>query len=123
MSSESGAVSGDSAALSDALADARAALHSVFGFEAFRAGQAEIVQCLLGGADVLAVMPTGSGKSLCYQLPAILTGGRPVVCSPLIPLMRDKVLPLQGRGGSRTDSGRVRQEGYRKWRVRWCADR
>src|SRR3546814_722869 len=51
MSSESGAVSGDSAALSDALADARAALHSVFGFDSFRAGQAEIVQCLLGGAD------------------------------------------------------------------------
>src|SRR3546814_13708390 len=98
MSSESGAVSGDSAALSDALADARAALHSVFGFEAFRAGQAEIVQCLLGGADVLAVMPTGSGKSLCYQLPAILQGGLTVVVSPLLALMRDQGRQLQGPG-------------------------
>ncbi|MFC3677474.1 DNA helicase RecQ [Ferrovibrio xuzhouensis] len=98
MSSESGAVSGESAALSDALAEARAALHSVFGFDSFRAGQAEIVQCLLGGADVLAVMPTGSGKSLCYQLPAILTGGLTVVVSPLIALMRDQVRQLQGLG-------------------------
>ena len=81
-----------------ALPAAEAALHSVFGFERFRAGQAEIVQALLGGADVLAVMPTGSGKSLCYQLPAILTGGLTVVVSPLIALMRDQVRQLQGYG-------------------------
>ena len=50
---------------------ARALLHSVFGFSAFRPGQEEIVRAALAGEDVLAVMPTGSGKSLCYQLPAI----------------------------------------------------
>ncbi len=77
---------------------AEAALHSVFGFEAFRAGQAEIVQALLAGEDVLAVMPTGSGKSLCYQLPAIISGGLTVVVSPLIALMRDQVRQLQGLG-------------------------
>ncbi len=80
------------------LADAEAALHSVFGFERFREGQAEIVAALLSGEDVLAVMPTGSGKSLCYQLPAILHGGLTVVVSPLIALMRDQVRQLQGYG-------------------------
>lgn len=77
---------------------AEATLHRVFGFERFRAGQAEIVQALLAGEDVLAVMPTGSGKSLCYQLPAILRGGLTVVVSPLIALMRDQVRQLQGFG-------------------------
>lgn len=77
---------------------AEATLHRVFGFERFRAGQAEIVQALLGGEDVLAVMPTGSGKSLCYQLPAILCDGLTVVVSPLIALMRDQVRQLQGFG-------------------------
>lgn len=80
------------------LAAAEAALHTVFGFERFRAGQAEIVQALLNDEDVLAVMPTGSGKSLCYQLPAILRGGLTVVVSPLIALMRDQVRQLQGFG-------------------------
>lgn len=77
---------------------AQSTLHKVFGFEQFRAGQAEIVQALLGGEDVLAVMPTGSGKSLCYQLPAILRGGLTIVVSPLIALMRDQVRQLQGFG-------------------------
>src|SRR5690606_818295 len=80
------------------LSAAEAALHSVFGFERFREGQAEIVAALLAGEDVLAVMPTGSGKSLCYQLPAILSGGLTVVVSPLIALMRDQVRQLQGYG-------------------------
>ena len=74
------------------------ALHKVFGFESFRPGQAEIVQAVLERQDVLAVMPTGSGKSLCYQLPAILMGGLAVVVSPLIALMRDQVRQLQGFG-------------------------
>ena len=77
---------------------AQSTLHKVFGFERFRAGQAEIVQALLDGEDVLAVMPTGSGKSLCYQLPAILRGGLTIVVSPLIALMRDQVRQLQGFG-------------------------
>jgi len=83
---------------SSSLAVAEETLHKVFGFERFRAGQAEIVQALLDGEDVLAVMPTGSGKSLCYQLPAILTDGLTVVVSPLIALMRDQVRQLQGFG-------------------------
>ncbi|HEX2887712.1 DNA helicase RecQ [Vineibacter terrae] len=77
---------------------ARALLKSVFGFDAFRPGQEEIVQALLGGEDVLAIMPTGSGKSLCYQLPALVMGGLTVVVSPLIALMRDQVRQLRAYG-------------------------
>jgi len=73
-------------------------LRTVFGFEAFRPGQAEIVSAILAGRDVLAVMPTGSGKSLCYQLPALLRGGLTVVVSPLIALMRNQVAQLCGNG-------------------------
>lgn len=83
---------------SPALDAAQDTLHRVFGFERFRAGQAEIVQALLDGENVLAVMPTGSGKSLCYQLPAILNEGLTIVVSPLIALMRDQVRQLQGFG-------------------------
>ena len=73
-------------------------LQRVFGFAALRPGQDEIVTAVLDGADVLAVMPTGAGKSLCYQLPAIVTGRLTVVVSPLIALMRDQVAQLQARG-------------------------
>jgi ATP-dependent DNA helicase RecQ len=80
------------------LAAAEAALHKTFGFAAFRPGQAEIVSAILDGRDVLAVMPTGSGKSLCYQLPALLGDGLTVVVSPLIALMRNQVAQLRGYG-------------------------
>ena len=73
-------------------------LQRVFGFTALRPGQDEIVAAVLDGADVLAVMPTGAGKSLCYQLPAIVSGRLTVVVSPLIALMRDQVAQLQARG-------------------------
>src|SRR5271169_164069 len=73
-------------------------LRKTFGFSAFRPGQDEIVSAILGGSDVLAVMPTGSGKSLCYQLPALLRGGLTVVVSPLIALMRNQVAQLRGYG-------------------------
>src|ERR1700721_3007571 len=69
-----------------------------FGFEAFRPGQAEIVSAILDGRDVLAVMPTGSGKSLCYQLPALVRDGLTVVVSPLIALMRNQVAQLCANG-------------------------
>src|SRR5690349_16890380 len=82
------------------LATARSLLHSVFGFGAFRPGQEEIVRAVLAGEDVLAVMPTGSGKSLCYQLPAIARPGLTVVISPLIALMRDQVRALSAAGVS-----------------------
>jgi len=80
------------------LAEARAALRSVFGYDAFRPGQEEIVSWVLAGEDVLAVMPTGSGKSMCYQLPAVVGGGLTVVVSPLIALMRDQVRQLEAAG-------------------------
>jgi ATP-dependent DNA helicase RecQ len=78
--------------------DARAVLEHVFGFSGFRPGQEAIVEAVLGGQDVLAIMPTGGGKSLCYQLPALLRGGLTVVVSPLIALMRDQVTQLRRNG-------------------------
>ena len=77
---------------------AQSLLKSVFGFDDFRPGQGDIVQAVAGGADVLAIMPTGGGKSLCYQLPALLRDGVTVVISPLIALMRDQVQALQAAG-------------------------
>src|ERR1700694_5256933 len=80
------------------LAAAEKLLHATFGFSAFRSGQAEIIGTILAGGDVLAIMPTGSGKSLCYQLPALLRDGLTVVVSPLIALMRNQVAQLRGYG-------------------------
>jgi ATP-dependent DNA helicase RecQ len=80
------------------LDDARRILKAVFGYDAFRPLQAEIIASLLAGHDALAVMPTGSGKSLCYQLPALLSDGLTVVVSPLISLMQDQVMQLRELG-------------------------
>jgi ATP-dependent DNA helicase RecQ len=82
------------------LDQARAAMADVFGYRDFRPGQAEILQAVLDGRDVLAVMPTGRGKSMCYQLPALVRGGLTLVISPLIALMRDQVSALQAAGVS-----------------------
>jgi len=84
--------------MSASLSTAHALLHSVFGFSGFRPGQEEIVQAVLDGENVLAVMPTGSGKSLCYQLPALVRPGLTLVVSPLIALMRDQVRALTAAG-------------------------
>ncbi|GAB4386124.1 DNA helicase RecQ [Albidovulum sp.] len=73
-------------------------LSTVFGFSAFRPGQAEIVAAVAAGRNTLAIMPTGGGKSLCYQLPALLREGVTVVISPLIALMRDQVRSLREAG-------------------------
>jgi ATP-dependent DNA helicase RecQ len=73
-------------------------LREVWGYESFRPGQEEIVVAVAGGQEVLAVMPTGGGKSLCFQLPALLRGGLTVVISPLIALMRDQVRALRAAG-------------------------
>lgn len=82
------------------LADAEltTALRRLFGFAQFRAGQERVVRSVLAGRDALVVMPTGGGKSLCYQLPACLLDGVTVVISPLIALMKDQVDALAARG-------------------------
>ncbi len=78
--------------------DLTAALKRIFGFDRFRAGQESIVRHALEGRDVLALMPTGGGKSLCFQLPAMLQPGVTLVVSPLIALMQDQVRQLQNNG-------------------------
>jgi ATP-dependent DNA helicase RecQ len=77
---------------------ALAALREHFGFEAFREGQLEVIDAILAGHDTVVVMPTGGGKSLCYQLPALMKTGATVVVSPLIALMKDQVDALHARG-------------------------
>jgi ATP-dependent DNA helicase RecQ len=72
-----------------------AALHEVFGFAGFHPGQREAVEAAIGGRDVLVVMPTGSGKSLCYQLPALMRADLTLVVSPLVSLMQDQVEALE----------------------------
>ncbi|MDQ3745561.1 MAG: RecQ family ATP-dependent DNA helicase [Acidobacteriota bacterium] len=78
--------------------EALAALRKFFGFEGFREGQREVVEAVLEGHDTVVVMPTGGGKSLCYQLPALMREGVTIVVSPLIALMKDQVDALQARG-------------------------
>ena len=73
-------------------------LKDVFGFESFRPGQEPVIDAVLAGRDALAVMPTGGGKSLCFQIPALIRGGLTVVVSPLVALMQDQVAALQLAG-------------------------
>src|SRR5687767_8164350 len=80
------------------LSDAITTLRQHFGFDDFREGQREVVGSILEGKDAVVVMPTGSGKSLCYQLPALIMDGVTVVVSPLIALMKDQVDALARRG-------------------------
>src|SRR5215211_992713 len=80
------------------LSDAITTLRRHFGFDDFREGQREVVGSILEGKDAVVVMPTGSGKSLCYQLPAMILEGVTLVVSPLIALMKDQVDALQARG-------------------------
>src|SRR5919108_4902969 len=80
------------------LDDARRALRERFGYDAFRPGQERAVESVLERRDTLVVLPTGGGKSLCYQVPALVLPGLTVVLSPLISLMKDQVDALVARG-------------------------
>ena len=73
-------------------------LQRYYGYSQFRQGQEEVIESILGGRDVLAIMPTGAGKSICYQVPAIAMKGITLVVSPLISLMKDQVTALNQAG-------------------------
>lgn len=82
----------------DGMLDLREHLQNLFGLDDFRPAQREVIEDVLAGRDVLCVMPTGAGKSLCYQLPAAVQGGLTIVVSPLISLMEDQVQQLRDEG-------------------------
>lgn len=73
-------------------------LHEVFGYESFRPLQGDIVREVVNGGDALVLMPTGGGKSLCYQVPALVRPGTAIIVSPLIALMQDQVTALRELG-------------------------
>jgi ATP-dependent DNA helicase RecQ len=88
----------DSGMTAPTIEDARRTLSAAFGYPAFRAGQEIAVESVLQGRDTLVILPTGGGKSLCYQVPALLLPGLTVVVSPLISLMKDQVDALEAKG-------------------------
>src|SRR3982751_5774074 len=97
------------------LADLHDTLRRVFGFSAFRQGQQRAIEALLAGRSVLAIFPTGGGKSLCYQLPALHLEGVTLVISPLIALMKDQIdaLTRLGVAAARLDSSLTTDEYHR----------
>src|SRR5262245_32134478 len=89
----------DDAEASDSTASAAThVLRKIFGYDTFREGQQEIIEHVVAGGDALVLMPTGGGKSLCYQIPALVRDGVGVVISPLIALMQDQVDALTALG-------------------------
>ena len=97
---------------------ARRVLAEAFGFAEFRPGQEAVIEALLAGRNALAVMPTGSGKSLCFQVPALIMDGLTVAVSPLVALMRDQVaaLRLAGVAADSINSGNHRAENVAAWK-------
>ena len=95
----------------------RQVLKEIFGFDKFRPGQEQVVDALLAGRNVLTVMPTGSGKSLCFQVPALICGGLTIVVSPLVALMHDQVaaLRLAGVAADAINSSRDRVDNVAAW--------
>ena len=91
-------------------------LHSAFGFDSFRANQEAVCRAVIDGQDALLVMPTGAGKSLCYQLPGIARGGTTLVISPLIALMEDQAAKLHGAQASRWSASIPAATGRRRAR-------
>ena len=96
----------------------RQVLKDIFGFDTFRPGQEAAMDALIAGRSVLTVMPTGSGKSLCFQVPALVLGGLTIVVSPLVALMRDQVsaLRLAGVAADTINSSQEREENVAAWR-------
>ena len=77
--------------------DAYNVLKTYFGYDSFRTGQESLIRAVLSGRDALGIMPTGAGKSLCYQIPALIFPGLTLVVTPLISLMEDQTGSLRGR--------------------------
>ena len=100
------------------VADKHAVLRDVFGYDAFRPGQEAVVDALLDGRSVLAIMPTGAGKSLCFQVPALAMDGLTIVVSPLVALMQDQVaaLRLAGVAADAIHSNQDREANVAAWR-------
>jgi len=98
MSSAAAKASATADPTAEPLADALAVLQETFGYKSFRSHQARIVETLIEGRDALVLMPTGGGKSLCYQVPSLVRRGTGIIVSPLIALMQDQVAALEAAG-------------------------
>lgn len=104
--------------MSSALSPQYSVLKEVFGYDSFRPGQERVVDCLINDTSVLAVMPTGAGKSLCFQVPALVKDGLTIVVSPLVALMQDQVsaLKLAGVAADAIHSNQDRESNVEIWR-------
>ena len=104
---------------SNGVRDKHAVLRETFGYDTFRDGQERVIDTLLAGKSVLAVMPTGAGKSLCFQVPALALPGVAIVVSPLVALMEDQVaaLKLAGVAAEAIHSGKSREDNVEIWRA------